>query len=152
MNITCTSKGIEDYIDSLKERTNVAIRNLAKSELKVSSNGGTRIVWGDKEMKITKSKKDDKNLSINITKLMYGDTIVSNEGNILLEDYERGNHILYNYLLASLKKVWGESGDDISLKELKPIKDAIRTLNKRARQNLGTDIFDSNDEGLKLLI
>lgn len=150
IKIVCSSENIEDYIDTLKRRTDALLRNLGMGRIDILPNGAIMLKIGDKEMKVTRSKNNDKNVSIYVTRLMFGEVIESNYGNVSIEDYKRGDHIFSDELIKCLKKIWGESVDEITTQDRKLLNGVVSELNQRASKELGFSMYEINDQGLKL--
>lgn len=150
--IECTSKNIEDYILELKNRTRVAMRINGMSELIELSTGGVKIVLGDKEMKINKTKGSNINLRVCIVKLMYGQSITIPGRIISINDYERGNSICYNDLLESLREIEATEDEALSKITFDSIYDAIRGLNERSMEIFEHSLFEIDNEGLKWIL
>jgi len=153
IKIRCYSKNIEEYILELKTRTRVAIRNYGLAELIHLPSGGARIVLGDKEMEIGKSKKDgDMDLSVNIIKLMYGESISILRNNLSLGiGYTRGDLVFYEDLLKIFHKLDDFTADNED-KKIRSFKDVAFNLNERAVEEFGKPILDKNTEGLRWIL
>ena len=148
--VTCSSKNLEDYVKVLKDRTQAAMRHLGLVELVPLPSGGVKIVLGDKEMKINKSKRDNLNLCIAIVKLMYGESVKVYDDNISLVNYERKDFVEYFHLTGSIGEILGEEIDEDTMR--KSIYDAIRHLNKRSMKIFESPLFEIKNEGLNWVL
>lgn len=142
LQVRCLSKNIEDYMTELKERTQAARRHYGLVEL-IPLSGGVKIVLGDKEMSIGKSKNNDIDLHINIVKLLYGDSVNLPDGDITLEeDYKRGDLVVLDDLVNILQMIEGTDGDNNPTSDNKAVYDAVRNLNTRSVTFFGRPLFN----------
>jgi hypothetical protein len=152
IKIRCFTKNIEEYILELKTRTRVAIRNFRLAELVHLHSGGVKIVLGDQEMDIGKTRDGDMDISVNIIKLMYGESISILRRNLSLGlDYTRGDLVFYEDLLEIFHKLDDFTADNES-KKIKAFKDVAINLNERAMPKFGKPILEKNTEGLKWIL
>jgi hypothetical protein len=121
--------------------------NLSTADIELLPNGEGKVILGDKEMTITKTKGSGINLRINIVVLMCGKGIILNGSTISLDDYEKGNHVEFYDLLKCLKKIEGEYESESKINK-KSIKDAVRGLNKRSKIELDNSLFEIKNDGL----
>ena len=157
LDVRCSSKNLEDYMTELKIRTLAAIqaqRYGGRLGLERLPDGRVKIIFGEKEMTVNKTKKLVFDLRISMVLLMFGETIdLTDDRSVSITDYNKGDHITYNKLLSPLRIIEGvERMDDPSSIDLKSIKDAARGIRNASLKKLGLSIFDTNDEGMKLVL
>jgi len=140
------TENLDDYVEKLKGRTRVAIRNLGLVELVCLPSGGVNIILGDKKMSIGKSKINNFNLSSSIVKLMYGGSVTI-LGDIfsLEDDYKRKEFINFIDLSYVISKIVDNDNQSVVLKS---VKDAVSNLNERSIKELGHPLFEIQNEGL----
>lgn len=149
IKIRCFSENLDEYIKKLKTLTRVAIRHYGLAELKPLPSGGVKIILGDKEMKVGKSKKNNFNLSANIVKLMYsGSVTILGDVFSLGDGYERKEFIHFIDLLDPISKIVDDINEDNQSVVLKSITDAVSDLNDRSVEELGYPLFEIQNEGL----
>lgn len=146
----CSSENLKDYISELKRRTQDAISasgHGGSARLEQLDNGRIKILFGNEVMRVNKTKKHTFDLSIHMVRLMYGYPASLNGDDILINNYERGNHITYEDLLDPLRRIEGEEYSQSSISD-RSIKDIVRSLNGRALKKLGHPLFKADGEGL----
>ena len=146
LRVQCLSKNIGDYISELETRPQAARRYYGLVELESLPNSGVKVVLGDKEMQVTKSKINNVNLYISLVKLMYGKP----GEDVLLNDYKRTDHVSFSNLVDAILEIGGidEDNQENRLKIEKSIKDAVIYLNKKSKKKFGSFLFEEKDDGL----
>lgn len=149
IQVRCFSKNIEEYVLELKTRTRVAIRNYGLAELIHLPSGGVKIILGDKEMKVGKSRNNNFNISVNIIKLMFNGSVTILGDVFSLEDnYKRKDFILFVDLLYVISEIEDDVDRDNQDKIFKSITDAVSNLNEKSMEELGHPLFEIQNEGL----
>ncbi|MEI8339610.1 MAG: hypothetical protein WCF94_03010 [bacterium] len=156
IHIRCLSSSIEEYMSELKNRTEVALRQMGIVEIKKMVEGGVIIKIGDKSFKTGKCKIRDANIRTNIIKLMFGGPINVGGTMYKLEDYERGNHTSFKDIINIVRKIEGiramTDEIEVSPNEIRRVRDAARGLNEKSMKTFGSPLFNLNDEGLKWVL
>ncbi|ETB64126.1 TPA: hypothetical protein DIC38_00590 [Candidatus Nomurabacteria bacterium] len=141
LKVEYTSENISDYLNKLKERTKAAKELLGFSELQELTNDRIAICLGNKKIILNKTRGGGIfNLAINITRLMYGQTVKGKA----LEDYEPHYSISFNELRECLDYIFDTELTD------KQIKDAIFGINKKSIEEFDKNIFEIDDQGVIL--
>jgi len=150
--VQCSSKDLEDYIETLKEATSKAERAANILKIEDIQNGGVRIISGNKSMSIRGGR--GLHLQANIVKLMVGGHIDLPHRpkdarfiSISLyhgSNYDTGDYISFSEMSDILREIENDGErPDISVRS---VRDAVNNINMESikDEKLGKEIFEIN--------